>query len=383
MSRQNAIYTTNARQVYMDLETNYEHSPSEEPIINTLRRLGGITPSLFFGYYRPDHTFLNRTNGNIYQPEEAKSGEEHRIKIRDALWCQLQAIEPSRIKTWPKQQSIQFWMLQYILVYSGHGEMQAMISTMLNIGAAKVYNAIKVLMTSRVTERFPQFSENYSQHQNVILVKRVIEMHTAQVDRARKSPSDTLSQEDELHLLFIEGVRQLLLVLRAIIYSESDPDHMARLELKRLNQLQRPTNLTDAQFWSEVVKRGRNWRTLLGPSILSVVGAELRDFLPNVATLLTDRHTLESLINLANHWITGLAANYGYHNVFDLIGQDMKLSTRTAIYPPDLSRRVNHRLLLLDTCSKKQTACVKYSILGNICAQLGNPPMVLNSCGFS
>ena len=162
-------------------------------------------------------------------------------------------------------------------------------------------------------------------------------MHTALVEHARKAPSDTLSHEDDLHLLFIEGVRQLLLVLRAIIYSESDPDHMARLELKRLNQLQRPTNLTDAQFWSEVVKRGRNWRTLLGPSILSTVGAELRDFLPNVATLLTDRHTLESLINLVNHWITGLAANYGYHNVFDLIGQDMKLSTRTAIYPPDSS----------------------------------------------
>ena len=269
--------------------------------------------------------------------EEFRETAVHSVKIRNALWCQLQAVEPTRIKTWPKQQSIQFWMLQYILVYSGHGEMQAMISTMLTMGAAKVYNAIKVLMTSRVTERFPQFSENYSQHQNVILVERVIEMHTVLVDQARTSSQATVNQEKHLHALFIEGIRQLLLVLRAIIYSESDPDHMARLELKRLNQLQRPAGITDAQFWTEVVKRGRNWSKLLGPGILSIVGTELRDFLPNVATLLTDRHTLELLINLANHWITGLAANYGYNNVFDLIGHDMKLSTRTAIYPVDLA----------------------------------------------
>jgi len=213
--------------------------------------------------------------------------------------------------------------------------MQAMISTMLSLGAAKVYNAIKVLMTSRITERFPQFSENYSQHQSVILIERIIEMHTVIVDAAMIADKATTMQEKNLHQLFIEGIRQLLLVLRAIIYSESDPDHMARLELKRLNQLQRPANLTDAQFWSEAVKRGRNWRTLLGPGILSIVGTELRDFLPNIAALLTDRHTLELLINLANHWITGLAANYGFANIFDLIGHDMKLSARTAIYPPD------------------------------------------------
>ena len=333
MTRQEASTSTHARKIYAALDTNYRAAESEEPIIEILVRLGLHEPSLYAGRYRP--IALPNAATTITNHTTSSGDNKDMVKIRNALWYQLQAVEPARIKTWQKQQSIQFWMLQYILVYSGHGEMQAMISTMLTLGAAKVYNAIKVLMTSRVTERFPQFSENYSQHQNVILIERIIEMHTIIVDAAMTTDKATIMQEKNLHHLFIEGIRQLLLVLRAIIYSESDPDHMARLELKRLNQLQRPGNLTDPQFWSEVVKRGRNWRTLLGPGILSIVGTELRDFLPNVAALLTDRHTLELLINLANHWITGLAANYGFANIFDLIGHDMKLSTRTAIYPPD------------------------------------------------
>ena len=333
MTKQEASTSTHARKVYAALDTNYRAAESEEPIIEILVRLGLHEPSLYVGHYRP--VALPNAISTVTNQSFSSGDTKDTVKIRNALWCQLQAVEPSRIKTWPKQQSIQFWMLQYILVYSGHGEMQAMISTMLSLGAAKVYNAIKVLMTSRITERFPQFSENYSQHQSVILIERIIEMHTVIVDAAMIADKATTMQEKNLHQLFIEGIRQLLLVLRAIIYSESDPDHMARLELKRLNQLQRPANLTDAQFWSEAVKRGRNWRTLLGPGILSIVGTELRDFLPNIAALLTDRHTLELLINLANHWITGLAANYGFANIFDLIGHDMKLSARTAIYPPD------------------------------------------------
>jgi hypothetical protein len=70
---QNVLQTNNARQVYMDLETNYDPSPSEEPVINILRRLGTLAPNLYSGYYRPDNISTNRTNVAIYQPGEVKN----------------------------------------------------------------------------------------------------------------------------------------------------------------------------------------------------------------------------------------------------------------------------------------------------------------------
>jgi len=332
-----ATTAVNARRLFASLDFHYTAVENEYEVIDILIRLGQMEPSLWSGSMRPI-----RLGQAPAEPQRSAStatttidARLHTIKIKDLLSIQLSQQEPAKTKYWPKSQSIQMWNLNCLLVFSGHGELQVLVIPILRHGSLDLLNSIKVNMIGRITDRFPRFSEAYSRPHNEQLVERTIRTHTNLIDMLlpRDDKALTVDREKQVHEAFLEAFRQLLLVFRAIPYAESDADQMGRLEIKRLCQLQRPPGLTDPQFWSEIVTRFRNWRKLLGPLILKVIGSELRDFLPNISAFITDRHTSNLLVMLANEWAIGLRDVYKLPSVFDLLGHDMRLISRPAYYP--------------------------------------------------
>ena len=315
------------------LHTDYLATPDEREVINEFIRTLTQTPNVMeCDYTPPTDTSTNShyRHSDRYSHGARKRGEYDRPpRLGHTLLAQLRS-EVKAMSDWHKSHSIQLWLLRQILTFK-NGMMQPHIKHLLYYDGEEIFESIRLLVIEKITERFQMFTDMFVSPQALLLMGKVAENHGAILDSSFAAFQSGELDMRRVENAFVDGLCKLFLAIRSVPYAE-DPELMARAEVRRLARLERQEQSTDAQWWTEVVRRYRNWVTLLGEQTMMLVASELRDFLPYVASLLKERSNVTLVMHLAGEFMEEVARSLG-KTPEELLGSDLKLTTRPSCVP--------------------------------------------------
>ena len=316
---------TSARRVLSSLEVNYQASDDERPVVNQMFYLSNLQPNLLGGAPQPTPLYGSHRSAEVTL--DGEKPERKIIRLKDEMSQQLKSVLAKDLE-W-NNKTIQFWNLKLKLLFE-IGDVSDMLPRIIEHSPKAVFTALRSLLVRTITEKYPALTDSFNQPDKAEVIKRALERFgSSLLQRMSEYGPDSIIVTKN----FLESFSQLVLLLRSTPYAPS-AELMARQELKRLSQLQKPAGSSDAQWWSEVVRRYRNWATLLGESIMREAAVELRDFLPHVGAQLAEKPNQVLLIHKCQEWLTHTARTHNLTNLAQMLGSDIRASKIEHVMPP-------------------------------------------------
>ena len=232
--------------------------------------------------------------------------------LKKLLYFQILNLPGQPLASWPAKSSLQAWHL-HIINYFASGAVGISFTLLAQFGPKALLSNIVTLIIDKSCTRFERLRTLYSACEDEIfkLVDESINHITTLVNDGA-----TMTEQQSALVL---ALCHIMLFLRAGPYGR-DSERMARVEIRRLRDVQRPSGIPDGAWLIEMDSRHRQWRRLLGSVICVSLEDELRDLLHNVAIQLDTAESKSKFIQIVGDFMEAWARQHHGGNMADIPG---------------------------------------------------------------